>query len=771
MHFGNLSNLNYLWLIAVVVVVVGSAIVAQRRAMGRFATENRLSAFVSKRSVRRRWIQTVLSLGALVALVGALVDVRWGKSWHEVPQKGIEVVFALDVSRSMLAEDVVPNRLGRAKQQIKDMVDELSGDRVGLVVFAGDAKRKIPLTTHYDDFKRSLDAVGPQDIRHGGSSLGDAIQVAADSFLAKTADHKAIVLFTDGEDHESEPVEVAESAFENEGVRIFTVGLGDASQGARVPTANSGRGQGYLEYGGEQVWSKLDGSVLKSIALATDGAYVPAGTKQVDMAQVYRDYVAQVEQQDFETARINAYMPRYQWFVAVALLLTVLKVLVTDSKRETTATSNTLPLSNGSRAVLKSAAAIGFLSLSLGAASPSFANETNAYALAAEANQSIDAGNFEQAADRYSHAVTSAPDRAELKYNQAVALYRAGDLNGARQLFAAAAGSDRGLEAKARFNLANCDYSEALQVATQDRQLATEKARSAISHYRDALVANPSDADARANIELAGLLLRQLQEQEKQEKEQQQEQKQQNSEQESEQSQDSQGEESDQQQGESGSKDSQNPPEEPEGGESSSGESSEPQSQDTSSPKPSEGEPSETETDESSADETKTGDTGEQEKESESSDSEDSNASGQEDASQQQQASGGAHNEQSNEDNQAREQSETQNSQDPQSSQDSQSPTASQPPQAENSSGSPGKEDPMDEQHDGSVPQSIQGKLDEAPQATDRAEAAALIDSGKPMTRQEAMKMLQSVRDRDLMRRLQKQQRAARQYVPGAKDW
>src|SRR6185312_14360819 len=176
-------------------------------------------------------IGTLLITASMALMVLALVDFRWGKVWREVPQKGIEVMFVLDVSRSMLAEDAAPNRLERAKQQIKDTIDEMAGDRVGLLVFAGDTKQQIPLTTHYDDFKQMLDEVGPQNVRRGGSRLGDAITAASQSFLTKSNAHKAMVVFTDGEDQESKPIEAARRAHKETGVRIFTVGLGDMEKG------------------------------------------------------------------------------------------------------------------------------------------------------------------------------------------------------------------------------------------------------------------------------------------------------------------------------------------------------------------------------------------------------------------------------------------------------------------------------------------------------------------------------------------------------------
>jgi Ca-activated chloride channel family protein len=271
-------------------------------------------------------VKDVLVLASLAAMVLALIDIRWGKIWREVPQKGIEVMFVLDVSRSMLAEDAAPNRLERAKQQISDMVDAMSGDRVGLVVFAGEARRRIPLTSHHNDFKQTLAEVGPQDVARGGSRLGDAIGAAADSFLDKTNDHKAMVLLTDGEDMESHPIEEARRVHQKRGVRIFTVGLGDEAQGARIPVRSRG-GKSYLQYNGQQVWSKMNGKVLRQIATETDGAYIPAGAKQVDMAAVYRNYVALVEQQEFETARVNSFIPRYQWFVGAALALLLLDTM------------------------------------------------------------------------------------------------------------------------------------------------------------------------------------------------------------------------------------------------------------------------------------------------------------------------------------------------------------------------------------------------------------------------------------------------------------
>lgn len=329
-HYGNLSQLNWLWLVAACVAVAAFAAVARRRARLHFATANLLGRLCPATGTARRVVSGLLVTGAMALLVVALVDIRWGRVTHEVPQKGIEVMFVLDVSRSMLAEDVAPNRLERAKQQIKDTVDEMAGDRVGLFVFAGDTRQQIPLTTHYDDFKHALDEVGPQNVRRGGSRLGDAIDAASHAFLTKSNAHKAMIVFTDGEDQESEPVAAAQRAHKDLGIRIFTVGLGDMQKGARIPTSANSRPD-FLTHDGEQVWSKLHGEILREVATESDGAYIPAGTKQVNMADVYHRYVSSVDQKEFETAKISQYQPRFQWFVGASLLLMLVEVVLTTA--------------------------------------------------------------------------------------------------------------------------------------------------------------------------------------------------------------------------------------------------------------------------------------------------------------------------------------------------------------------------------------------------------------------------------------------------------
>lgn len=329
-EFGNLRNLHWSWLVVATALLMLAGAVWRRRAEIRFASAEMLPRLFPQ---RRPWRRTIAGLACLLSmglLVVGLIDIRWGEVQREIPQKGIEVMFVLDVSRSMLAEDVKPNRLERAKQMIKDTIDEMEGDRVGLAVFAGEVRQRIPMTNHYEDFKQVLDDVSPDDVATGGSRLGDAITQAAGGFLSQTNDHQAMVILTDGEDQESQPQQAAETLHRDRGVRIFTIGLGDMRQGGRVPVQSNGQ-RDYLQYQGQQVWSKLDGQILSEIAQASSGAYIPAGTKLVNMADVYHGYLANVQQTEFQTAKINRLEARYQWFLLPALMLLVAELLVATS--------------------------------------------------------------------------------------------------------------------------------------------------------------------------------------------------------------------------------------------------------------------------------------------------------------------------------------------------------------------------------------------------------------------------------------------------------
>ena len=258
------------------------------------------------------WREAALCTG-LIALGGP----QFGTQYEEVVPRGSDLYVLIDVSRSMLAQDVPPSRLGRAKADVAALVNRLEGERVGLIAFAGQAVVKCPLTVDYDTFRRSLDELDPDSAPRGGTAIGDAIRKALEVFHAKTERDQAILLITDGDDQQSYPLEAAAIAAERH-VTIFTVGLGDATQGARIPQKAASKS--YVEYQGQQVWSKLDGTLLKDIALKTSGVYVPVGTRAYDLGELYATHLHGRRGNDTESRTRIRRSDQFQIFLALSLL-------------------------------------------------------------------------------------------------------------------------------------------------------------------------------------------------------------------------------------------------------------------------------------------------------------------------------------------------------------------------------------------------------------------------------------------------------------------
>lgn len=328
-RFDNLHSLHWLWLVAAAAALVVWMLVGQRRALQRFASDVVIGRLLVGRPFGRRVARWTLVLVAMICLVVALLDPRWGVTYEEVRQQGIDVFVVLDVSRSMLGQDVAPSRLDRAKQYAKDLLEQMRGDRVGLIAFAGVPSLVTPLTVDYGAVRLALDEVGPELVGRGGSSLGDALRLAGESFTDEVKDYKAVVVLSDGEDHDSFPVDAARQLFDERGVRVFTVGIGDAEEGARIPVDRGGESL-YLMHEGREVWSRMDPELLRRIALSSGGAFVPAGTRAVDLGRVYEQRIAPAAKREFGTTQIRRYHAQYQWFAALALLLLIAETLIGD---------------------------------------------------------------------------------------------------------------------------------------------------------------------------------------------------------------------------------------------------------------------------------------------------------------------------------------------------------------------------------------------------------------------------------------------------------
>ena len=337
-----MSNLEFdeRWL-ALLWVVLGVAAVSvygawqRRRALRQFASANLLPRLTPPSGWGRPLLRLSLVTLCLVALVAAIIDPRWGEREQQVARRNIDVLVLLDVSRSMLARDIAPNRLERAKLSIRDdLLPVLGGDRIGLITFAGAATLACPLTNDYGFFRLALDDVSTESTPRGGTLIGDAIRKAADSFPDKLSTNKVIILITDGEDQDSFPVEAASTAWKDGGIPIVALAVGDEREGARIPI-QSGRGEKYLEHSGQVVWTKANFDDLRKIAAVSElNAFVPVGTQNFDLGEIFRKVVVPRIDYQEELASETVPLPsRYHPFALAALVLLLIESLLRDGPR------------------------------------------------------------------------------------------------------------------------------------------------------------------------------------------------------------------------------------------------------------------------------------------------------------------------------------------------------------------------------------------------------------------------------------------------------
>jgi len=321
-QFISLSNINYLWLIPFLILIYVYDHYKRKTSLLNFVHDNYLQKISSLVNIKRRRTEQVLLLLTLLFIVLAIARPGWNPKPVTVERKGRDVVFIIDISRSMLAEDLQPNRLERAKTEIIDTVSRLSGSRVALLEFAGSTVVKSPLTTDYAFFRSATESLSVDDVSRGGTMLGDALREAMTRILnPKEKNFKDIILITDGEDHESFPVEAAKAAGE-QGVRLIVIGLGDENQGTRIPVVDSDGKKTFLTYNGEEVWTKLDAGTLREMAAVSPGGkYLNVGTGAFDLGEIYLRLIASAEKKELQGDTIMKYQELFQFFIFLALIL------------------------------------------------------------------------------------------------------------------------------------------------------------------------------------------------------------------------------------------------------------------------------------------------------------------------------------------------------------------------------------------------------------------------------------------------------------------
>ncbi len=315
-------------------------VAGRRRAMNRFTSARLAPLLVRRISPSRQAFRAGMMVGAALLIAGALIGPRWGLYLEKQKVYGVDIVVALDVSRSMLARDVRPNRIELAKQRIREQLTERAvfarSHRLALIAFAGSTSLKLPLTTDHNAFRTKLEALTVGSAPRGGTAIGEAIRKAGDLLAGSPQDaSKIVLLFTDGEDHEGGPIEAAKVAWNEQRIRVYCVGVGDPALtvGAQVPGPESGLTRPLL-HDGQIVFSRLDVTGLRQIAEAGQGWYRPLG----DLGLLV-DAIAAMRKTELTTEERMRHRPQYQWFLSAALILLCLEPLVAERR----ATEGDLP--------------------------------------------------------------------------------------------------------------------------------------------------------------------------------------------------------------------------------------------------------------------------------------------------------------------------------------------------------------------------------------------------------------------------------------------
>ena len=286
-------------------------------------------------SGKKQIFKAALLIVGCISIIIALTEPKWNPKPKKVKRTGRDVVILLDTSRSMLAEDISPSRLGRAKIAINDLMDTLRGDRIAIVTFAGNTTVKCPLTQDYTFVRMALDDIDTESTTRGGTMIGDAIRKATtEIFDEKTDKYRDIILITDGDDHESFPEAAAEKAAQ-QGIRIIAIGMGDENQGSRIPITDETGKKTFLKYQGREVWSKLGADTLRKVAYASpQGKYlaVEPGTT-LDLGQIYEDLIASAQKRELESLATMKYDEKFQVFLALAMILIICEALISERKK------------------------------------------------------------------------------------------------------------------------------------------------------------------------------------------------------------------------------------------------------------------------------------------------------------------------------------------------------------------------------------------------------------------------------------------------------
>jgi Ca-activated chloride channel family protein len=481
----------------------------RRTVLAQFVAAHLQQALTRSISVPRRRAQRGLFLVAVALLCVALAGPRLGYRWEEISRRGNEIVFAIDTSRSMLTPDLKPDRLTRAKLAIDDFANRLDGDAAGIVAFAGSAFLVCPITLDYGAFHESLGAIDTNTIPRGGTNIAAAIREAQAALRRRPGNDKILILVTDGEDLEGSALAAAVTAKQQDGLRIFTVGVGTAA-GDLIPIPPDQGGGFVKDEHGAFVKSQLDEAALKAIAQATGGFYVPLGIQGEGLESISKSVLGPLAKHDLASRQQKVYIERYQWPLAASLGALLTSLLIgtrrRNPKRRAEAKAAPLAASAATATTAAAGAAAGLTLLLMLPAPP--ANAAPSGPAESPAGASKPFGTAESPVEAY---------------NSGTAAYRAGQFSQAVQAFQQSITHDPSNDAErlsdqqdAYYNLGNALYRAGQKTAKGDTKETLKKWNEAVNAYETALQLRADDADSKYNRDLVKRKIAALQQQQNQ---------------------------------------------------------------------------------------------------------------------------------------------------------------------------------------------------------------------------------------------------------------
>lgn len=485
---------NLIWLLALAPLLIWFFVKAWRRRqelIARFIPNRLVNDLTVGVSKRRQKSKMALSVIAVILIVLALARPQWGYEWDEATQKGLDILVAIDASRSMLATDVRPNRLERAKLAALDLMAMAQTDRIGLIAFAGTSFLQCPLTLDDNAFRQSVRALNPDIMPQGGTALADTISVALDAFAEEKDNHKILVLFTDGEDHQEYVLEMGEEAAQEE-LRIFTIGVGSPN-GDLIPLGEENGQPVYLkDRQGKVVKSKLNEALLQQLAGMARGFYLNLNAPGA-IETLYAQGLAPLPKGEINSRLVRRYFERFYWPLLVAIVLLLIEMFLPDHRRS----RRRRPSSGQATVVALWLFLIGALS---------------ADATPAEAMKKYRKGDYAGALEEYEKLKEKLPNDHRLLFNAGAAAYKAGDLEKARRNFSAAtATEDEQLQRNVWQNLGNTFYRIGQDDQSPETKLSNWK--TALKMYELALKSRPEWKDAQHNRNFVRKMVKVLEEQ------------------------------------------------------------------------------------------------------------------------------------------------------------------------------------------------------------------------------------------------------------------